>query len=494
MSQSPNTNNANFSAFNRGRGGVRPPKPDLGNRYYVRGGTSGSNFRGGRGRAMSNAVPNSPQEVDIKEGLDKSKIIETIPQPSREFTLKDLPIENVKYVASYNWVETQKPTIVVPGSPPVWTGRDLPFTLRPDTGENFIDQNTTRIADYPMLPLFTAADVTHDDKAPVDWPTVDVISDRNGLRKLLRWLNPSAGREVRDFRIDVELVGPKTIILIRRESTEYQPLNVRSFGFSFEEAMTLAAPGCPASGHHRAITYRRLNVLTFLGPPQDMHGVKMIIRFEVDACSSTGASAGTATKSKTPDAKRPEKKTPGQTVDDLANTLGGMNLSTSASASASANTPKSASPEPLLNIVHAGTQVPQDALLELTSRSVYFLEHLDWNELYPQLALSQTPTLHLGVHERGQFTELREWRVDGAGASTAPELAEQRQRTAMQLARLARVLEEVQELAISRGPGPASSFSLVCEGGKLNVYGRKSAKSCLPPDVKERFGVAGAGA
>jgi len=136
------------------------------------------------------------------------------------------------------------------------TGRDLPFTLRPDKGDNLVDQNTSRLGDYRMLPLFTAADAIHD-KSPVDWPAVDVITDRNGLRKLLRWLNPSAGREVRNFRIDIELVGSKTIILGRWEGFERQPLTVRSFGFSFEDAMTRAAPGCPASGHHRAISYVR---------------------------------------------------------------------------------------------------------------------------------------------------------------------------------------------------------------------------------------------
>jgi hypothetical protein len=373
--------------------------------------------------------------------------------------------------------------------------RDLPFTLKRDTGENLVDQNTSRLGDYPMLALFAAADAIHDDKAPVDWPTVDVITDRNGLRKLLRWLNPSVGREVRDFRIDVQLVGSKTIILRRWESFERQPQIVRSFGFAFEEAMTRPAPECPASGHHRAITYVRqefvyisevLECAYLLGQPQDMHGLKMIVRFEVDACSSADASTPTATRSQTPNPKRSEKKTPAGSVDELADALGGINLSTSA-------TP----PKPILNIVRAGTQIPQDSILELATRSKYYVDQLDWNEIYPQLALSQTPTLHLGVHERGTFIDLREWCVDGpgasAGASTAPDLTEQRQETATQMVRLARVLEDVQELAIVRGPGPAGSFSLVCEDGKLNVYGCNGVKSCLPPDVRARFdGAAGA--
>jgi hypothetical protein len=153
-------------------------------------------------------------------------------------------------------------------------------------------------------------------------------------------------------------------------------------------------------------------------------------------------------------------------------------------------------PSPALNIVHAGTQVPQESLLEVASRSKYYIDQLDWNELYPQLVLSQTPGLRLGVHERGTFTEMREMQVDGdggVGAGPSPALEAQKRETAAQFARLARVLEDVQELAIGRGPGPTHSFSLVCEGGELRAYARKGIRrSCLPPDVRARFSRAGA--
>jgi hypothetical protein len=143
------------------------------------------------------------------------------------------------------------------GSPALWTGRNVPFTLKPDDGSNFVDQNTERLSEYPMLPLFAAHDTIHGKKAPVKWPEVDVITDRNGLRKLLRWLSPSLGREVRDFRIDVDLLGTKTILLSRWESRLRDPPTGRTYGFAFEDAVTRPAPGCPRSGHHRTITYVR---------------------------------------------------------------------------------------------------------------------------------------------------------------------------------------------------------------------------------------------
>ena len=264
----------NFSSFTRGYGDGRF-KPDYCNRHYIR----------GRRVKGSMATPLSfPPDVNIKKGLDTSKIIETIHRPPRHSALKDIPIENVQYVASYNWVDTEQPTIVVPGaifpsplerynsklsdfthagSPAVWTGRSVPFTLQPDPDSHFIDRNGARMSQYPMLPLFVAADAIHNNKkAPVDWPSVDVITDRHGLRKLLRWLSPSVGREVRDFgRINVELVGAKTIVLTRWERRPCQPPAMKSYGFDFEATTVRAAPGCPRSGHHRAITYVRCHCM-----------------------------------------------------------------------------------------------------------------------------------------------------------------------------------------------------------------------------------------
>jgi hypothetical protein len=67
------------------------------------------------------------------------------------------------------------------GSPGVWTGRDLPFTLQ-DKGYHFLDldQNGIHISQYLMLLLFAVADMIHNKEAPVDWPTVDVIMNCNG--------------------------------------------------------------------------------------------------------------------------------------------------------------------------------------------------------------------------------------------------------------------------------------------------------------------------
>jgi len=172
----------NVRTFKRGPGRNASPKPDFGNSLGPRAG-------------------GTPIRTNIKEGLDTSRIIETITPPARLSASEHIPMENTRYVASYNWVEGKEPTIFVPGtsiltdiahldgrtntiglnagSLGVWTGRGLPFSLQ-DKGYNFLDQNGARLSQYPMLPDFAAADAIYDKEAPVDWPAVDVITNRGG--------------------------------------------------------------------------------------------------------------------------------------------------------------------------------------------------------------------------------------------------------------------------------------------------------------------------
>jgi hypothetical protein len=95
-----------------------------------------------------------------------------------------------------------------------------------------------------------------------DWSSVDFVTDRNGLRKLLRWINFTSGDPPRDFRIDMELAGSKTILMNRWEQiTKEQPGTRRSYGFNFEEAMTVPGPGCErGTGYHSITTY--VSILT----------------------------------------------------------------------------------------------------------------------------------------------------------------------------------------------------------------------------------------
>ena len=69
----------------------------------------------------------------------------------------------------------------------------------------------------------------------------------------MRWIG---GRDVRDFRIDLQLGGKKTVLCSRWEKRTRETFDGRTFGFSFEKASTEVAPGCKDSGaHHRIVSY-----------------------------------------------------------------------------------------------------------------------------------------------------------------------------------------------------------------------------------------------
>ena len=131
-----------------------------------------------------------------------------------------------------------------------------------DRGYNFTDQNGHRMGSRTLLSLIRAvqdlesqSETQEEDK--FDWSSVDFVTDRNGLRKLLRWIFSTPGDPPRDFRIDMELAGSKTVLMNRWEQiTKEQPGTRRSYGFNFEEAMTVPGPGCErGTGYHRIVTY-----------------------------------------------------------------------------------------------------------------------------------------------------------------------------------------------------------------------------------------------
>ena len=126
-----------------------------------------------------------------------------------------------------------------------------------------------------LLPLIRAVqDIESQsnarEKEKFDWSSVDFVTDRNGLRKLLRWILAGPGDPPRDFRIDIQLAGSKTVLMNRWEQfTKEEPGTRRSYGFNFEEAMTVPSPGC-----ERGTSYHR--IITYVGPPTIMLVIEVL--------------------------------------------------------------------------------------------------------------------------------------------------------------------------------------------------------------------------
>lgn len=122
-------------------------------------------------------------------------------------------------------------------------------------GARFVNQNGYRMPRTVLLPLLSAVTRVQEIKnaEPFDWRSVDIVTDRNGLRALTRWVG---GDRKRNFRIDLQLAGNKTVLMNRWSDVDQEMFNGRTYGFNFEKDSTIPGPGCKQStGHHRIVTY-----------------------------------------------------------------------------------------------------------------------------------------------------------------------------------------------------------------------------------------------
>ncbi|EPS94817.1 hypothetical protein FOMPIDRAFT_91296 [Fomitopsis schrenkii] len=366
-----------------------------------------------------------------------------------------ISIEDMTYIGSYSWVDSTEPTIVVPGSPAVWHDRRTPYTVPPDR-VTFMYEDAYRMPQYPNLARMRAIDIMTAEKGiQVDWPSVDFITDRNALRKLLKWAGDTSGK---DFRIDLELAGERTVFLNRWEAKTRNRLGPQeqSYGFAFEKASTHPAPDCQGTtGHHRISSY-------------GFGGLRMIVSYEVDACiaaetTSTGphANAGNARR-------RAPKSAPASSPRPPVSPPNNAGPSTSAGSHKGLKT---------LQIVRGGKEVSQRSLIELKSSST-----ISWMDVYPQLYFGQIPYLYQGLHLRGRFTRITK------RALSEEDITRRDSALEAKFCKVRNALRTIQALVIQHGH--QTRLSLVYEsnqGRRLEVYKRVSKASCLPQEILQRF-------
>ncbi|KAJ5586715.1 geranylgeranyl pyrophosphate synthetase [Penicillium hispanicum] len=270
-------------------------------------------------------------------------------------------ITEVNHLASYNWIETSTPTIAVPGSPARWSAPKGPRRVKKDSGLVYIAQNAARYPESPLEPLFRAL---YTENPSFDIQSIDLVTDRNNIRKLLSFVTPGLARDsLEPFTIQVE-VANNTVIFCRDETATYDiigPGDFRGFGREFEKAYTVHELK-NSTGHHRVISY-------------SLADLKLLVRHETD-----GYVAHSATSSNVPDS----------TSDNLSQLLESLSLTT-----------ESISPHSRLRMRKEGQAIPRELTLEIktrVSRKPLLLE-----EVIPQLWLSQTPKLVRAYHQRGMF-------------------------------------------------------------------------------------------
>ncbi|KDQ06415.1 hypothetical protein BOTBODRAFT_39619 [Botryobasidium botryosum FD-172 SS1] len=345
----------------------------------------------------------------IRSGVGELIRTLEVPEAKSSVDFNEVAISDLQPVASYNWTSARSPTIIIPGCPMVWTKKEPPFTIPRDSGVSYIDQNAARCLPLmnPLNPLFLALNVMAPE---FDMASVDLVTDRNNLRKLHRWVTNSADK---DFRIDVQLIGRETVVLRRWEMHNTEGGNKsRGYGHSFERETTSVPPGFEGStSHHRIVRY-------------SFGSLRILCRFEADACDL------------------------GSPSDGLEELVGGFSQ---IKVSAPPKLPSTGGPTKAskIRVVRAGQLVPQSSLMELKTRSAK--GNVRWKDIWPQAFFSGTPTVVVGRHEEGNFVSIERKSFEGMYSEQAGVGLEQ----------LIQVLKDIRDIVVSRGKG--RGVTLICE-------------------------------
>ncbi|KAF9223146.1 hypothetical protein BS17DRAFT_782437 [Gyrodon lividus] len=360
--------------------------------------------------------------------VDLAFLLKDLGEPIKTFscpsavTADVVQLKDFKAISSYSWIDAATPTIAVPGSPRVWANTHV-TRVPADKGVHYIDQNAARMQGHsPLLPLFVAID---NMNIQFRYDDLDLVTDRNNLRKLLRFV--TGAKDEKDFRIDIDLAG-KTCLLTRREEKNAETIvGFRGFGHEYETAATTATRGCEnATGHHRIVSY-------------DFGGLKVLLRFEVDACVVGGTND-----------------------DEFLESFSALNIETPGVVTKSPALTPIAPSALSVKFTMPRTLTPQGNMVEIKTRASH--RALDWIEIYPQLYLSQTPYLYVAKHERGNFQTVEKTQLNGATMRPYAKQAE------ASMGKLKILLGQI--LEVVRKEGNNVPLSLVCRGGELVLYKR----------------------
>jgi hypothetical protein len=277
-------------------------------------------------------------------------------------------------LASYNWIEAKTPTIVVPGLPPLWRTANAPRQVKQDSGLVYTAQNAARHPKSPLEPLFRALYI---ENPSFGISSVDIISDRSNIYKLLSFVNPrwAARGVLKDFSMRMEFVGGTAIL--HREDTETQELigpdDFRGYGHEFKRAHTRNE--IPLStGHQGVVSY-------------SLGSLRLVIRHE------TNGYLGTETP-----IRASKQESAGGDIDSLSESI------PISQPSVVGDTTTFPSTSSKLTVCRGGRSIPLKPTLDIKTRAHH--KPLGLVDVAPQLWLSQTPNLVRGYHDRRVFKKL----------------------------------------------------------------------------------------
>ncbi|KGO70399.1 hypothetical protein PITC_015120 [Penicillium italicum] len=368
--------------------------------------------------------------------------IADIPRPELTDAKRIGPsITNVEHLSSYNWIESSSPTIAVPGCPPLWSPPKTPKRVAKDSGLVYIAQNAFRHPESPLEPLFRSL---YAENPSYNIHQVDLITDRNDVRKLLSFVNPNLSRNgLEPFTIEVE-TRSNTAIFCRAETETHAfigPRDFRGYGHEFEKAFTTTQVS-GSTGHHRIISY-------------NLGDMKFIVRYETDAYVEKASNL--------------KPQSVGSENENFLSMMENLSLSRPETYSRLATKSK-------LVVKKEGKHVPIHSTLEIKTR----VSHKPFNmqDVLPQLWVSQTPNLVRAYHNGGTFglPEVKD---------VTREIADRERNHANDLRRLVVLVKEI--IRVVRENGGNALVKYDGRSDSIAVLKREGSRM-LPDDLYLKLG------
>ncbi|PWY94974.1 hypothetical protein BO94DRAFT_507803 [Aspergillus sclerotioniger CBS 115572] len=285
--------------------------------------------------------------------------------------------KDLKTITSYNLLPKRTQTMIVPGTPAIWKPVTTPRKLKPDAGKYILDPNGLVFPKFAMEPLLRAIAVTQPRMKLND---VDLITDRRNLRLLLAFVSG----QKKEFRINVEVVESTVFLSTWAPVKTNFVSKFEGYGHEFESVSTWKP------------RYIRDSIIHARSVGYTLGGIKMLLRFEVDACM-------------------PARKHSGGGVAPIEAPTG-------------------------IKVVNEGTLVGPSRIVEIKTGPV--AKRLDFAKNMAQMWFSQTPFLCKGNYEAdGTFLPAEERNVEKEG-----RLAKWEEDNKEKIQKLVRVLQKIFEV------------------------------------------------
>jgi hypothetical protein len=275
-------------------------------------------------------------------------------------------------------------------------------------------------------PIFYALD------SPTDLLGVQVVTDRNCLRKIYSIFNPTtAVYAPKPFRMDAQKVG--NVIMFTRNEAADKRYAEKPHPFCYSKSHELATMRSQlkdTTSCHRLIRY-------------EFGGIDMIVRFELDAVAQAGAV--------------PEIKSGSTTFKSLEDAISGMTLGNN---DRQIQLPKHFESKAGIKVYRIPyPPAPLSSFIEKKTRTAK--GQLDYIDIYGQLVFSLTPHLYVARHNRGNFQDLEQVSL-GSG-----KLAKIAKDTEGVMGKVAGMLAEMMEVVHEFGE---VSFVWSGQGGMVEVW------------------------